>query len=209
MSWYCTATEHRHAATPSGHPSSLVGYSHWRVSDARTMDVSFELAPASVTVPPGSRKRMEATRSDRGLRVIRRGPSDERKSRNTASKLPLNSVKTITVYPLFLARCRPRRKTPPGGNLGVFAMNMRCMRCTRCGMCVRATYAMRFIFSPFRPSYQAVFQSSYQETGSSFDSSTTGFYEHNPTRYYNAFSLALVRRVRSHLTISSSEHLSF
>jgi len=60
MSWYCTTTEHRHVATPGGHSSSPAGYSHWRVSGARTMDVPFELAPASVTVPPGSRKRMEA-----------------------------------------------------------------------------------------------------------------------------------------------------
>ena len=39
-----------------GHPlsPSLAGYSHWRVSDARTMVVPFDLAPALVTVPPGN-----------------------------------------------------------------------------------------------------------------------------------------------------------
>ena len=48
-----------------------------------------------------------------------------------------------------------RRKTPPRGNLGVCAMNRRCMPHAMCEMgYVRATYvlAMRFIFSAHRPS---------------------------------------------------------
>ena len=62
----------------------VAGYFRWRVVGLQNDD-GCALPPTSVTVPPGSRKRMEVIGSRAPGDPVGRGPPGERKSRNTAS----------------------------------------------------------------------------------------------------------------------------